>query len=130
MMYPRSCVLFSRMYLSILSSTSRSSGASAKNTYLASAYIIEEWSCWNAVTVVLLVQLRVLVPHVPLQVELFELREPAEAEQADDLAAKVVAEVALGPQALEGAAVAHAGRSDLKTRLVVTKRQDFFWRNK
>lgn len=56
------------------------------------------------------------IAHVSLQVELFELGKSAEAEQADDLPAEVVAEVALGPDALERAAVAHAVGHDLKWR--------------
>ena len=42
-----------------------------------------------------------LVPHMAVQVELLELSEPAEAEQAEDLLAKVVAEVAVRPDLLE-----------------------------
>ena len=41
--------------------------------------------------------LRMFVLHVPLQVELFELGEPAEAEEADDLATEVVAKIAFCP---------------------------------
>ena len=41
------------------------------------------------------------VPHVSLQVELFELREATEAQQADDLAAQVVAQVPRETQAFE-----------------------------
>ena len=43
-----------------------------------------------------LVQLSVFVPHVSLQVELLELREATEAQQADDLTAQVVAQVPIG----------------------------------
>ena len=50
---------------------------------------------------------------MPLQVELLELGEPAEAEQADDLTAEVIAEVALGPEALERPTVGDAGGSNL-----------------
>ena len=57
-----------------------------------------------------LVELCVLVLHVSLQVELFELRESAEAEEADDLPPEVVAQVPLRPNALEGPAVADAVR--------------------
>ena len=49
-----------------------------------------------------------LVLHVPLQVELFELRESAEAEEADDLPPEVVAQVPLRPYSLEGPAVIDA----------------------
>ena len=51
-----------------------------------------------------------LVLHVSLQVEFFELRESAEAEEADDLPPEVVAQVPLRPNALEGPAVADAVR--------------------
>ena len=61
-----------------------------------------------------LVELRVLVLHVPLQVKLFELGESAEAEEADDLPPEVVAEVPLRPNPLEGPAVADAVRYRLK----------------
>ncbi len=54
------------------------------------------------------------VLHVSLQIELFELGEPAEAEQADDLTAEVVAKVALGPWSFEGSAVVDAGGHPLK----------------
>ena len=60
-----------------------------------------------------LVKLSVLVLHVPLQVKLFELRESAEAEEADDLPPEVVAQVPLRPDPLEGPAVAHAVRDRL-----------------
>ena len=56
-----------------------------------------------------------LVLHMPLQVELLELGEPAEAEQADDLAAQGVAEVPLGPGPLECAAVVDPGRHPLQS---------------
>ena len=46
-----------------------------------------------------------LVSHVAVQVELLELGESAEAEQAEDLLAKVVAEVPVAPNFLERAAV-------------------------
>ena len=55
--------------------------------------------------------LRMLVLHVPLQVEFFELGETAEAEEADDFPAQIVAEVSFGPQPLEGAAIVDS-RSD------------------
>ncbi len=55
-----------------------------------------------------------LVPHVSLEVELFELCEPAEAEEADNLPAQIVAQVPLGPDTLEGSAVAHAVRNHLR----------------
>ena len=54
-----------------------------------------------------------LVPHVPLQIELLELGEPAEAKQADDLAPQIVAEVALSPDALERAAVTDTAGGNL-----------------
>ena len=57
----------------------------------------------------------VLVLHVSLQVEFLKLGEPAEAEQADDLAAQVVAEVPLGPGPLECAAVVDPGRHPLQS---------------
>ena len=60
-----------------------------------------------------LVELRVLVLHVSLQVEFFELRESAEAEEADDLPPEIVAQVPLRPDPLEGPAVAHAVRDRL-----------------
>ena len=60
-----------------------------------------------------LVKLGVLVLHVPLQVKLFELRESAEAEEADDLPPEVVAQVPLRPDPLEGPTVAHAVRDRL-----------------
>ena len=47
----------------------------------------------------------VLIPHVAVKVKLLELSEPAEAEQAQDLLAQVVAEVAVGPNLLEGPAI-------------------------
>ena len=46
-----------------------------------------------------------LVSHVAVQVELLELGESAEAEEAEDLLAEVVAEVAVAPNLLERAAV-------------------------
>lgn len=55
------------------------------------------------------------VLHVSLQVELLELGEPAEAEQADDLPAEVVAEVPLGPRSLERAAIIDASCHPLKS---------------
>ena len=60
-----------------------------------------------------LVKLGVLVLHMPLQVKLFELRESAEAEEADDLPPEIVAQVPLRPDPLEGPAVAHAVRDRL-----------------
>ena len=57
----------------------------------------------------------VLVLHVSLQVEFLELGEPAEAEQADDLAAQVVAEVPLSPGSLEGTTIVDAGRHPLQS---------------
>ena len=55
--------------------------------------------------VINVVEVGVLVPHVTIQVKLLELGEPAEAEQAEDLLAKVVAEVAVGPNLLEGSTI-------------------------
>jgi hypothetical protein len=46
---------------------------------------------------------------VTVKVEFFELSKSTEAEQAEDLLAQVVAEVAVAPDLLEGAAVLGAG---------------------
>jgi hypothetical protein len=71
----------------------------------------------------------VLVLHVPLEVELFKLCEPAEAEQTDDLPPEVVAEVALGPDPLEGAAVANAVCNNLKKKWAFFVVEDALGRN-
>ena len=55
-----------------------------------------------------------LVLHVPLQVELFELSESAEAKEADDLSAQVVAEVALSPNTFEGTTIIYPCGHPLK----------------
>ena len=54
------------------------------------------------------------VSHMAIQIELLELGESAEAEEADDLPPEVVAEVPLRPNPLEGPAVADAVRYRLK----------------
>ena len=48
-------------------------------------------------------------------INFLELGEPAEAEQADDLAAQVVAEVPLSPGSLEGTTIVDAGRHPLQS---------------
>ena len=58
--------------------------------------------------VVHMVEVGMLVPHMAVQIELLELSEPTEAEQAKDLLAEVVAEVAVTPHLLEGAAILDA----------------------
>ena len=58
-----------------------------------------------------------LVLHVSLQVEFFELRESAEAEEANDLPPEVVAQVPLRPNPLEGPAVVDAVRYRLKCEI-------------
>ena len=55
-----------------------------------------------------MVEVGVLVPHMAVQIEFLELSEPTEAEQAKDLLAEVVAEVAVTPHLLEGAAILDA----------------------
>ena len=60
-----------------------------------------------------------LVLHVPLQVELFELRESAEAEEADDLPPEVVAQVPFCPNALEGPAIVDSVRYRLRSNYQV-----------
>ena len=49
------------------------------------------------------------ISHVSVEVELLKLSESAEAQKAEDLFAKVVAEVTVGPNLLEGSAVFYAG---------------------
>ena len=47
--------------------------------------------------IVYVIEVGMLVPHVTVQIELLELGESTEAEEAEDLLAKVVAEVAVAP---------------------------------
>ena len=61
-----------------------------------------------------------LVSHVSLQVELFELCEPAEAEQADDLPAQIVAEIPLSPDPLERTTVVDSIGHHLKRMIIKT----------
>ena len=49
-----------------------------------------------------------LVPHVSVEVELFELSESTKTQQAEDLLAEVVAEVTVGPDFLKGTAVLYS----------------------
>ena len=48
-----------------------------------------------------MVQVRMFISHMAVKVELLELSEPTEAEQAQDLLPQVVAEVAIGPNLLK-----------------------------
>ena len=53
--------------------------------------------------------MRMLVSHVAVKVELFELSESTEAEEAEDLLPKVVAEVAVGPNFLKRSTIFNTG---------------------
>ena len=56
-----------------------------------------------------MVEVRVFVSHMAIQIELLELGESAEAEETEDLLAEVVAEVAIAPNLLERTAVFRSG---------------------
>ena len=50
-----------------------------------------------------------LVPHVTVEIKLLELSETTEAQEAENLFAEVVAEVAVRPNLLERSAVFDSG---------------------